>query len=329
MMRVLAIIVLLGVSRVHAEPISAQDYQDAIKALAEQAEEPVGLLATAKSPRLGLEKGDLVIAINGDPAIAAYTFGSLSDTHSIQVLTVMRGNKELALSVHLKLVDQTVHLDADRMIDALDFAKRTASSEYLTVTKHGVASGALVRHAFSFSSEYPAHGDIIRKIDGKAVTTTAEVEAAYEAQRDKPQFTMDLERFGQPFKVTFVIDRPDPAIAAGIAAIKKVNDTTYEVPKTLVDALLANPMGMAKGARVVPAVKDGKPAGFKLYAIRPDSIYAALGLQNGDTLVSVNDLDLTSADKALDAYTKLRDAKKLKVAIIRKGAQLTITYTIK
>ncbi len=70
-------------------------------------------------------------------------------------------------------------------------------------------------------------------------------------------------------------------------------------------------MAVAKGARVVPAVKNGKPDGFKLYAIRPSSVYAKLGLQNGDTLQSINGFDLTSADKALEVYTKLREATSL------------------
>ena len=68
---------------------------------------------------------------------------------------------------------------------------------------------------------------------------------------------------------------------------------------------------VAKGARVVPAVKNGKPDGFKLYAIRPSSVYAKLGLQNGDTLQSINGFELTSADKALEVYTKLREATSL------------------
>jgi general secretion pathway protein C len=47
-------------------------------------------------------------------------------------------------------------------------------------------------------------------------------------------------------------------------------------------------MAVAKGARVVPAVKNGKPDGFKLYAIRPSSVYSKLGLTNGDTIQSIN-----------------------------------------
>jgi hypothetical protein len=78
--------------------------------------------------------------------------------------------------------------------------------------------------------------------------------------------------------------------------IRTVDGTHVEVTKRIVNEVLANPMAVAKGARVVPAIKDGKPDGFKLYAIRPTSIYAKVGFQNGDTLQRVNGMELTSAD---------------------------------
>jgi general secretion pathway protein C len=113
------------------------------------------------------------------------------------------------------------------------------------------------------------------------------------------------------------------------SGIKKIDDNNYEIDKALVDKVLANPMGVAKGARVVPAVKNGKPDGFKLYAIRPNSVYAKLGLTNGDTLQSINGFELTSADKALEVYTKLREATSLEVEVTRRGKPMTLKYSIR
>jgi general secretion pathway protein C len=111
--------------------------------------------------------------------------------------------------------------------------------------------------------------------------------------------------------------------------IKKIDENNYEIDKSLVDKVLANPMAVAKGARVVPAVKNGKPDGFKLYAIRPSSVYAKLGLTNGDTLQSINGFELTSADKALEVYTKLREATQLEVEVTRRGKPMTLKYSIR
>jgi general secretion pathway protein C len=121
-------------------------------------------------------------------------------------------------------------------------------------------------------------------------------------------------------------DELQEAIDSGI---KKIDDTNYEIDRSLVDKALANPMAIAKGARVVPSVKDGKSDGFKLYAIRQNSVYAKLGLSNGDTLQSINGFDLTSAEKALEVYTKLREASSLEVTLSRRGKPVNIKYSIR
>ncbi|MBA3542758.1 MAG: general secretion pathway protein GspC, partial [Deltaproteobacteria bacterium] len=121
-------------------------------------------------------------------------------------------------------------------------------------------------------------------------------------------------------------DELQSAIDSGI---KKIDDNNYEIDKSLVEKILANPMAVAKGARVVPSMKNGKPDGFKLYAIRPTSVYSKIGLTNGDTLQSINGFELTSADKALEVYTKLREASALEVEITRRGKPFTIKYNIR
>jgi general secretion pathway protein C len=111
--------------------------------------------------------------------------------------------------------------------------------------------------------------------------------------------------------------------------IKKIDDNNYEIDRALVDKVLLNPMAVAKGARVVPSMKNGKPDGFKLYAIRPSSAFAKLGMTNGDTLQSINGFELTSVDKALEVYTKLREATSLEVEVTRRGKPVTLKYSIK
>jgi general secretion pathway protein C len=121
-------------------------------------------------------------------------------------------------------------------------------------------------------------------------------------------------------------DEMQQAVDTGI---KKIDETTYEIEKSLVDKVLLNPMAIVKGARVVPAMKNGKPEGFKMYAIRPTSAFAKLGLTNGDTLTSINGFELNSADKALEVYTKLREATSLELEVTRRGKPVTLKYTIR
>lgn len=111
--------------------------------------------------------------------------------------------------------------------------------------------------------------------------------------------------------------------------IKKIDETTFEIDRALVEKVTSNPMAFMKGARVVPHMKNNKPEGLKLYAIRPTSPYAKLGLTNGDTLQSINGFELTSMDKGLEIYSKLREASHLEVEVIRRGKPMTLKYTIR
>jgi general secretion pathway protein C len=132
-----------------------------------------------------------------------------------------------------------------------------------------------------------------------------------------------------PVAVASGEENKDELQAAIDSGIKKIDDNNYEIDRSLVDKALANPMAIAKGARVVPSVKDGKSDGFKLYAIRQNSVYAKLGLANGDTLQAINGFDLTSAEKALEVYTKLREASSLDVTLSRRGKPVSIKYSIR
>jgi general secretion pathway protein C len=101
------------------------------------------------------------------------------------------------------------------------------------------------------------------------------------------------------------------------------------VDRALVEKMLQNTTMLATSARFVPSIKDGKPNGFKLYAIRPNSIFGKIGLQNGDTIKAINGNDMTTPDAALALYSKLRNASHLSVSVERRGENQTMDYTIK
>jgi general secretion pathway protein C len=121
----------------------------------------------------------------------------------------------------------------------------------------------------------------------------------------------------------------DELLAAVDAGVRQLDDDSYEVDRSVVAKLLANPTAAARGARIVPSVKDGKPNGFKIYRIRSTSVYGRIGFKNGDTIHSINGFELTSMDKALEVYTKVREASSLSVTVTRRGKPMTLDYTIR
>jgi type II secretory pathway component PulC len=53
-----------------------------------------------------------------------------------------------------------------------------------------------------------------------------------------------------------------------------------------------------------------------------------LGFENGDGLISIMGLSMTSPDQALEAYVKARNAPVIPVVVRRRGTDLTLEYRI-
>ncbi|MBN1203813.1 MAG: general secretion pathway protein GspC [Myxococcaceae bacterium] len=120
--------------------------------------------------------------------------------------------------------------------------------------------------------------------------------------------------------------RPNSGLGNGIRA---TGENEYEVPRDEIDRTLANLNEVAMQARIVPAFKDGQAQGFKLFSIRPDSIYSKIGVQNGDVIRRINGFDLNSPEKALEVYSKLKEASRIEIEIERNGAPIRKNYNVR
>jgi general secretion pathway protein C len=121
----------------------------------------------------------------------------------------------------------------------------------------------------------------------------------------------------------------DPMMAELDKGIKKIGEHNYEVQRGTVDSLLGNMSMLSRSARIVPEIRDGRAAGFRLFSVRPDGPFAKIGLQNGDVISAINGLEMTSPDKALEVYTKLKSASHLSVGLERNGQKITKEYNIR
>ena len=81
------------------------------------------------------------------------------------------------------------------------------------------------------------------------------------------------------------------------------------------------PEFLATEARIVPHFEGGKGAGFKLFSIRPGSIYSKIGITNGDVIQRINGEDIDSPDKAFDAWRRLKDASSIQIELSRGGTK--------
>ena len=107
--------------------------------------------------------------------------------------------------------------------------------------------------------------------------------------------------------------------------VRKVGENQYVIRRQDLMKVTGNLNSLARQARIVPSKKDN---GFKVFSITKDSLYSKIGIQNGDVIKSINGIELSSPDKALEAYSRLQSASTLSLDIIRRGQNETMEYTI-
>lgn len=132
----------------------------------------------------------------------------------------------------------------------------------------------------------------------------------------------------QPVISAKPVESGPPSVALG-AGVKQLSENDYEIPRAEIDKTLANLNDVAMQARIVPAFKDGVAQGFKLFSIRPDSIYSKIGIQNGDVIKRINGFDLNSPEKALEIYSKLKESARIDIEVERNGAAVRKTYNVR
>ena len=126
---------------------------------------------------------------------------------------------------------------------------------------------------------------------------------------------------------------PTPPAPSGggndvMSKIHKVRENEFEVDRSAVEAIIANPAELMR-TRVVPEKEGDRVVGLKLLNIRPNSLLSNLGIQNGDRLTSINGFEMNDPVKMVEAYNKLLRADHLAVDVVRNGKPMSIGFSIK
>ncbi|MDR0965399.1 MAG: general secretion pathway protein GspC [Myxococcales bacterium] len=120
-----------------------------------------------------------------------------------------------------------------------------------------------------------------------------------------------------------------PEAVASFSGIRATSANTYEVPKDELQKALGDMSTIATQARIVPSFKNGESQGFKIFSIKPNSLFTKLGIQNGDVVKRINGFDINSPDKALEIYSKLQSSSRIEIEFERGGSPTRKTYNIR
>src|SRR5580692_8896491 len=114
-----------------------------------------------------------------------------------------------------------------------------------------------------------------------------------------------------------------------VKGIQRISATEFNIDRGVVDKILENQAELMRQARIVPEQENGKMVGIRLFGVKPETLLGVLGMENGDRLQTINGFDMTSPEKALEAYARLRTADHLTVQVNRKGSNMNLDYNIK
>jgi general secretion pathway protein C len=122
---------------------------------------------------------------------------------------------------------------------------------------------------------------------------------------------------------------PAPAVATGGGGIEKRSDTEFAIDRSEVDKSMENMNQLFTQIRAVPHFQDGKAAGFRLFAIKQDSVFEKIGLKNGDIITRINGNELTDPARAMSLIQELRGEGRISVEVNRNRQPTTLSYEIR
>jgi general secretion pathway protein C len=111
--------------------------------------------------------------------------------------------------------------------------------------------------------------------------------------------------------------------------IRRTGENAFIVDRRELEGAVDNMSGLMTQLRAVAEVHDGRPAGFRLFQIRDDSLFARLGLRDGDVVQRVNGAAVGEPAALLGFLQRLRNEPRVALDIVRGDAPRTLVYDLR
>ncbi|HEX3344090.1 MAG TPA: type II secretion system protein GspC [Polyangiaceae bacterium] len=122
---------------------------------------------------------------------------------------------------------------------------------------------------------------------------------------------------------------PPPSPAALARGIARTGPDSFALDRSARDALLDGAGDLMRSVMVRPEKQGDEVVGLRIAALQPGTPLDALGVRSGDVLVSVDGLALTSPDRMLEVYAKVRTEERIRVVVLRDGHPQQLDYRIR
>ena len=111
--------------------------------------------------------------------------------------------------------------------------------------------------------------------------------------------------------------------------IEKVGENKFVVSRDLIDKYINDIESISRmGRALLHRGPDGEFDGYRLSAIRRNTIADKLGIRNGDVIHSVNGKPLNSVQSAMEAYQTMMSENNFSFEVTRRGQKTQLDYEV-
>lgn len=102
--------------------------------------------------------------------------------------------------------------------------------------------------------------------------------------------------------------------------LKKLGPGKFEASRDEVARTMQNPAQLFQQMRALPHFVNGKTDGFSISNVAPGSVFAQLGLQNGDLLTEINGQPVTNPMQAMGLMQAVHNLPAIDLVVSRNGS---------
>ena len=112
--------------------------------------------------------------------------------------------------------------------------------------------------------------------------------------------------------------------------VASTGENKYTIDRALLDEYIGDIESISKmGRALLHRGPDGEFDGYRLSAIRRNTLADQLGIKNGDVIHNVNGMPLNSVQNAMGAYQSLMTEGSFSFEVTRRGQKMTLDYDVK
>nr|MDJ0788395.1 type II secretion system protein GspC [Myxococcota bacterium] len=121
--------------------------------------------------------------------------------------------------------------------------------------------------------------------------------------------------------------RPTPSAAD--VDIQQLGDNRFALDRGDVEAAALNPAALFSQARILPKYEGGSMVGIQLNSIKEGSLFQQIGIQDGDTVTTVNGVEITGQQESAQVLRELTEASEFNVTVTgADGQERVLNYQV-